>query len=701
MRGPSLFRLAKLMQHPAQHRAKLPESTSTWLRWRAVPWVTLAATLAIGWLVYQPGLPGGFLFDDFANLPALGAYGPVDNWQTFWRYVTSGTADPTGRPLSLLSFLLDARDWPADPYPFKRTSLILHLVNGGLLFVLLRQLGLALARPPFQASMAAALGMALWLLHPLMVSTTLYIVQREAMLPGTFILAGMIGYIAGRERACRGEPSGVALAASSVILGTTLAVLSKANGALLPLFILVLESTVLGSGQTIATSRTGRWFTGMRATVVVLPAALLLGYLAKVGWNGFVHGTPPHRPWTLGERLLTESRILMEYLHLLWVPRPYTAGLFNDAIEVSTGLLRPWTTLSAILAIAGMLAGALIGKRRWPAAAAAILFFFGGHLMESTVVTLELYYEHRNYIPAMLMFWPLSLLLAKCMDPTARFTAGRDLARWRTTAQFLILALPVGLALLTWMRADLWGNQRDQALLWAHQNPQSPRAQAYAAQIEMASGNHDAAITRLEPMLLRDPGDIQAALNLVGAKCSARRLTPRDLERTATALRTTRQFERMGYRWFERAIAGKHLADCPALNDSALTTLLEAAQANPHARRIRGRRQDLLNLEGRLALRQGNATQALELFNAALAEDPTPGVALAQAAMLGRTGEPGLALAHLDQLNHIPHVPSGRITNMTDVHRALLDRDGYWKTEMERLASVLKEDLESAKQGRK
>ena len=48
---------------------------------------------------YLPGLHGGFLFDDYANLPLLGSGGPVTQWETFWRYITSGRADPTGRPV--------------------------------------------------------------------------------------------------------------------------------------------------------------------------------------------------------------------------------------------------------------------------------------------------------------------------------------------------------------------------------------------------------------------------------------------------------------------------------------------------------------------------------------------------------------------------------------------------------------------------
>lgn len=664
-----------------------------WAFRQSAPLLALLAILALCLFIYTPGLSGGFLFDDFANLPALGAYGRVDDWQTLWRYLTSGGADPTGRPLSLLSFLIDARDWPADPLPFKRTNLLLHLLNGILLFVVLRQLGEQLNRPMRQASLAAVLGSALWLLHPLLVSTTLYIVQREAMLPATFMLLGIAGYVQGRRLVAQGHMRGVALAAGSVTLGTAFAFLSKANGALLPLLIWMLEATLLAR-QPLPEKRATRAFAWARRLLVVLPGLLLLAYLAKVGWGNFIHGTPSHRPWTLGERLLTQCRVVAEYLTMLWFPRPYTHGLFNDGIAVSTGLFRPWTTFVSFLALAGLMASALLGRRRWPAWSAAIMFFFIAHLMESSVVTLELYYEHRNYIPALLMFWPLALWLADNRPRPEASSLNIRLARYKTV---LIVLLPLLLATLTWMRADLWGNVDDQAALWALRNPDSPRSQAYAAQLDLARGDPATAIARLEPILERRQDDIQAALNLVGAKCSAGSIAEADLHRAATALRTTIHFERMGYRWFERSIAVAATPPCPQLQLTTIEMLLSAAGENPHAQQVRGRRQDLLNLRAQLALAEGDPERALTLFNSALDEDPRPGTALTQAAKLGRTEHPAEGLAHLDHFKQAgwipPQTPFG---SMAQAHQWLLARQGYWEHEIQRLRGTLREDAMSA-----
>jgi hypothetical protein len=118
----------------------------------------IAALLALGTWAYRPGLSGDFLFDDFGTLPALGAYGPVVNPTALSRYLTSGGGDPTGRPLALASFLIDANDWPADPHPFKYTNMLLHLLNGMLLGWVLLRLGRALRLQEGLACNAALLG---------------------------------------------------------------------------------------------------------------------------------------------------------------------------------------------------------------------------------------------------------------------------------------------------------------------------------------------------------------------------------------------------------------------------------------------------------------------------------------------------------------------------------------------------------------
>ena len=100
-----------------------------------------AALLLLAFWAYAPGMAGGFLLDDDFNLESLGdSSGGVHDWESLRVYLSSGFSGPTGRPLSLLSFLLDARNWPADPEPFKRTNLIIHLATATILWQMLRSL---------------------------------------------------------------------------------------------------------------------------------------------------------------------------------------------------------------------------------------------------------------------------------------------------------------------------------------------------------------------------------------------------------------------------------------------------------------------------------------------------------------------------------------------------------------------------------
>jgi tetratricopeptide (TPR) repeat protein len=650
------------------------------------------ALLGLTWLAYHPGLGGTFLFDDFANLPSLGAFGPVDNEKTFWRYLTSGSADPTGRPLALLSFLIDANDWPASPYPFKHTSVLLHMLNGALLCWLLLKLGYALGKSERQSTFAAMLGTSFWLLHPLFVSTTLYVVQRETILPATFILIGLLGYIGSHRLAAQGSRAGIGLAAFSIGACTLLAVLSKANGALLPMLAWLVDSIILTRWEPVSHPRTRRGFLIMRRIVLIAPSVLLVIFLAGTAYVGGASDLPATRSWTLGERLLTETRILVDYLRQLWLPHPYTTGLFNDAFPVSHGLFSPPSTLLCLLIVIALPGYAWTRRVLHPAFALGILFFFAGHLLESTVVPLELYFEHRNYVPALLLFWPLALWLC---EPQAESTGSigkstMHLAKLRTA---LAIVLPLGLACMTFLRASVWGNANDQASLWAAKNPDSPRAQAYAAQIEIAQGQVAAATARLERALIKNPDELQLVLNLIGARCKTGTLNSALLDQAASALQKAPNTGRLGYDWFERALAAAKDASCPGLNLDALDRLLVAAAQNTRTQAIPGRLQDRLHLQGRVALARGNGERALELFNAAFDADKRPGAALEQAAILASARCPELAQRHLDHFAQAWQPPAGPGWSMPSFHTWLLWKEGYWSNEVVHMRKLLAEDL--------
>jgi tetratricopeptide (TPR) repeat protein len=643
------------------------------LRRYSSPWLGLACILALCWLAYLPGLKGGFLFDDFVNLDALGATGPVSDWATFWRYLTSGTADPIGRPLSLLSFLLDARDWPADAAPFLRTNLLLHLVNGVLLFALLSKLERMLGSDGRHAGRIASVAAGLWLLHPLLVSTTLYIVQREAMLPATFTLLGLIAWCHGR-----GSPPGAKATmwmAGGMLGFGTLAVLSKANGVLLPLLALVLEFTVLratGSGE----DRRGRH---LRLVLLGLPTVLLLAYLATRLPQ--LHDVPSGREWSIGQRLLTEPRVLLDYLRLLAIPSSASTGIYNDSYAASTGLFAPWTTLPCLFLVVALVSGGVFLRHRAPRASAALLFFFAGHLLESTIIPLELYFEHRNYLPAMLAFWPLAHILRRDGAPA-----------WAGAACAGLLVL---VAYTTWQRAILWGQPGVQASLWAQANPGSPRAQATLAMHLVAAGRPREALSRLDPLWRAAPQDLQFAFNYVDASCRGGALTAGDAARVESAIAAANRANSLVARWISKAIGVANGRTCAGLDLAVLSRWIEAADANPafdpdEAGPL------VSSLRAQLALAAGDGDLASRQFADVLRQSPLPDTAARNTAMLASAGHYRLALAHLDAFEDMAASPPLTAPGMPRIHAWVLRRQGYWERELAGLREKLVQEITRA-----
>lgn len=635
-------------------------------------WIGILLLAGATWLVYSPGLQGGFLFDDFVNLDALGATGPIDDWPTFWRYITSGTADPIGRPLSLLSFLVDANDWPADPAPFIRTNILLHVLNGVLLFLLIRRLQALLTGSAERATRISAAAAGLWMLHPLFVSTTLYIVQREAMLPATFTLVGLLAYVHGRAK-----PAGVRATVwmSIGIVGCgALATLSKANGALLPLLALVLEYTVLADRARGLAA----FSDGPQRFILLFPTALVLCYLAlRLPHLG---DTPFGRDWTIGERLMTQPRVLTDYIRLLLVPTAGSSGLYNDAYVASRHLFSPWSTLPAILLVLGAAVAAVRFRDKVPRLSSAIAFFLAGHVLESTIIPLELYFEHRNYLPAMLAFWPLANRLL-----------GKESPRWGIAAIVGLLSL---CAFTTWQRADLWSRPAVQASLWAAANPGSSRAQATLAMHLVASGRAGDARSRLDPLWRGAPHDLQLAFNYVDASCRSGGLSLGDAQRIDLALESTPRVSGFVARWMEAAINSAATRACPGLGTDTIARWIDAADRNPaFAPELAG--PVLASLRGQLALRTGNYEAAGRHLHAVLQQSPEAETAARNAALLATAGQYRLALAQLDAFERNPRREHGVGGGMPKVHAWVLRRQGYWERELRILREKLTSEIAS------
>lgn len=429
-----------------------------------LPPVALAVVALLACAAYWPGLSGGYLYDDYPHivdnagirLDGLSVREAVGS-------MLSGTAGPLKRPLSMLSFALNYRLSGLDPFYFKLTNLLLHVLSGLVLYrVICLLLGPgctarpATAEPNWGRQVALAVTAA-WLLHPLNLTTVLYVVQRMTGLASLFVLLGVLAYLSARAPG-RSRPARLGLLYAGVGGCGLLGALCKETAVLLPLFLLVVELTLRERRSDPDLRRDLRWF--FLATLAA-PGVLLLLTLALD--PDLVLRAYDVRSFSLTERLLTQARVLWFYLSLLIWPTPERLGFYHDDFTLSVGLLAPPTTALALAGLAGLLALGWGLRRRAPLVTFGIAWFLAGHLLESTFLSLELVHEHRNYLP---MVGPLVACFGLLFARQSQLRLSR-------LAAFALVAL---LGIQTSARAIQWQERVGHALLEVEHHPRSSQA---------------------------------------------------------------------------------------------------------------------------------------------------------------------------------------------------------------------------------
>ncbi len=417
---------------------------------------------------YYPGLSGGFVFDDFPNIlnnPQLHIH--TMTWGSLWDAILSSQAGILRRPISMLTFALNYYFFGIKPFSFKLVNLIIHLANGIGLFILgckllnvYRQVHRS-ALSERQAYWIALSASAAWLLHPLNFTGVMYVVQRMTSLSTLFTIAGLCFYLWGRWRLWN-RRKGLGLMLTGVVGFGLLALFSKESGALLPMYMLVIEVALFrfrnsdgGFDQTV------RWFFLL---FLVLPT--LGGLIWMASDPGAFFGGYVFRTFTPIQRVLTEARVIVFYLRLIFIPSLNQLGLYHDDIAISHGLLQPPTTLASIILILTLFVIAVMARRRAPLVTFGILWFFTGQILESTVLPLEIAFEHRNYLADYGILLPLCYTLLDARHAVTTLAL-------RRVALALFIAM---LCTITYMRSENWSSEFEEAVTEAHFHPNSPQS---------------------------------------------------------------------------------------------------------------------------------------------------------------------------------------------------------------------------------
>ncbi|MDN5865374.1 MAG: hypothetical protein L0I62_09225 [Gammaproteobacteria bacterium] len=277
---------------------------------------------------------------------------------------------------------------------------------------------------------------------------------------------------------------------------------------------------------------------------------LLPGVLSPADWTA--------RGFTIGERLLTEGRVIWHYFYWTLVPDIGSMTLYHDAFPVSRGLFSPWTSLLAWAGIAALLAAGIFLGRRRPLVAFGLLWFLVGQTLTASFIPLELVFEHRQYLPSLgLLLVLFSLLLLSGV----RLNLRRLLAG---AAAALILLYAGSLAL----RSFQWSNPIRQAVAAARTHPQSPRATYELARMLLILSRHD-------PQLVQPT---RRALN------HARQVPGQGIIATAgLVLLANAEHQPLRAEWFAAMTAKLHARPPTPQDVGALDSLVQCAmrQRNP------------------------------------------------------------------------------------------------------------------------
>jgi len=435
--------------------------------------LAVTALVILTALVYWPGLSGPFLFDDHPNIIVnTKIHAQTLDLDTL-KHAAAAYEGGIGRPLATISFAANHYLGQDDPWGYKLASLVVHLVNTLLVFFVLRSLT-RLPKATANKSLPFCFGVTLlWAVHPMQISTVLYVVQRMETLSLTFVLLGLLAYLQGRIAQRDGLRGWRWLALSGVL--AALGLLSKETAVLFPVYTLVLELTLLDFAAR--QPRTRRFLQWAYASAVALTATVFLFWLLPQYTSDAVFSG---RDFNLYERLLSQLRILPMYLGQMLAPLPGTLPFFYDDFAKSTGWLSPVTTLLGGLLLLALLVGSWLLRRRLPLVTLGVFWFFGAHLLTSNVFNLELAFEHRNY------FALLGVLIA--LGDLVRHIPMQDGPGLKYAA---VGAAIIGFGALAAIRAATWGDELLMAIEMVADNPESPRASSDLAALYIALSGGD------------------------------------------------------------------------------------------------------------------------------------------------------------------------------------------------------------------
>jgi len=574
----------------------------------------LALIIAI---IYSNTLFQEWHFDDYPNI--------IEDTILHWKNITFNsiwntvTTDGFGqnsisRPIPRLTFALNYYFTGLNTLSYHLTNIVIHLITSFFVYLVFQKTLIILKTrggvnfADYTCQDIALLGAVLWAIHPLQTQAVTYIVQRMASMAAMFYIMAMFFYIQGRLK--DGEFKAVLFFCATFVFWL-FAVLSKENAVLLPLSIIIYELIFFGlTKRKILYILCLLFLFAVSAVCVLLftqgnnSGSLYEMYSALLDR---INEPYTHRPFNMMERLLTEPRILVWYLFLIFCPISDFLSLESD-ITVSTGIFQPISTFTSIIYLLMILSVSVFYYKKIKIISYAVLFFFVNHIVESTFFGLELYFEHRNYLPSIFLYLAISYGLMRLYS----YYQDKNRVVMNYLITFFIVCILVSEGNATYLRNDVW--QTEETL---HQDnlvkvPNNIRPKVSLSSYYIRQGKFEEAVKLLhDGEDIVNSGTVRVQKNWIGLlyhNLGSAYYLMSELEKSKSNLLKSLEYDQ--YSWETHAVLGIIFFLDGEIDQSikAYTNAINLHRTNPK----------LFNMFGRALYASGDFSTALKAFDKGL-----------------------------------------------------------------------------------
>ncbi len=260
-----------------------------------------------------------------------------------------------------------------------------------------------------------------------------------------------------------------------------------------------------------------------------------------------------------------------------------------------------------------LLISALSSRTRYPVYAFSILWFFAGHAIESSYIHLELYFEHRNYIPSIGIFFLLSYVFLHLKQIT--------LARpWAYAGIVLISMLFI---FNTVYQIRLWSDPLQHHVEMVEHHPGSARAVTRLGNLYLSEGKFAEAQQFYQGLMGTNPDDIYPRIKLLAMEgCIYGNSISPDFWQDLYTFAGNSPMSPYGVsQELTTLSAAVSIDDCQTIEINQLITLIVILAHNPEY----GRQRAVLHeLAARLGIAIRDASVAYHNINAALRSPKIP-----------------------------------------------------------------------------